>query len=67
MSEYAKPVFIGGTGRSGTTILSKVLSQHENILQLVETRFIIDPDGIIELIPALTDNWSPSIGNKAMK
>ena len=53
-------IFIGGTGRSGTTILSKVLGRHHDIYRYpFETRFIIDPDGLIDLVPALSDEWSP--------
>ncbi|KXS37348.1 MAG: sulfotransferase [Candidatus Frackibacter sp. T328-2] len=60
-------IFIGGTGRSGTTILSKILGKHNNIYRFpCETRFIIDPDGIIDLVPALSDKWSPYIGSKAV-
>lgn len=57
-------IFIGGTGRSGTTILSKVLGLHKKIYRLKdESRFIIDPGGIIDLVPALSDDWSPYNGS----
>lgn len=53
------PIFIGGTGRSGTTILSKILSKHNLIYSFPqELRFITDPDGLISLKNALVDNWS---------
>jgi hypothetical protein len=62
------PIFIGGTGRSGTTIVAKMLGGHSQVFTYpLETRFIIDPDGLIELVPALSDNWSPYIGSKAIK
>lgn len=55
-----KPVFIGGTGRSGTKILKTVLSCHSQITSLpIELRMIIDPDGVLDLISALSDDWSP--------
>ena len=54
--EFLKPIFIGGTGRSGTTILKKVLQQHSNIVTIPnELRIIIDPDGILDLFNALTE------------
>lgn len=53
-------IFIGGTGRSGTTILYKALGCHEAIHSLErEMSFIIDPDGLINLVDALTDRFSP--------
>ncbi len=61
-------VFIGGTGRCGTTILGKVLGQHKYIYTYpFETRFIIDPDGIIDLVRSLTDDWSLYRGDIAVK
>lgn len=35
------PIFIGGTGRSGTTIMARVLSQHPDTLNFVEVRFLL--------------------------
>jgi hypothetical protein len=55
-----KPIFIGGTGRSGTTILKRVLSRHSKVICLRdELRVLVDPDGALDLISALTDHWSP--------
>ena len=54
------PVFIGGTGRSGTTILKRVLSCHSKVVSLPdELRVIVDPGGALDLISALSDHWSP--------
>ena len=54
------PIFIGGTGRSGTTILKKVLINHSRIFAVQdEIRVIVDPDGALDLIGALSDRWSP--------
>ncbi len=53
-------VFIGGTGRSGSNILKKVLSQNENIFSLpFESRFTVDPDGVFSTFRALTQSVSP--------
>jgi hypothetical protein len=35
------PIFIGGTGRSGTTIIARTLSQHPSTLNFVEVRFLL--------------------------
>lgn len=54
-----QPIFIGGTGRSGTTILAKILSQHNNVYKFpIELRYLTDPDGLLSLKTALTVNWS---------
>ncbi len=55
-----KPIFIGGTGRSGTTILKQVLTCHTKIIALPdELRIIVDSGGALDLISALSDRWSP--------
>ncbi|MFW9973280.1 MAG: sulfotransferase [Candidatus Odinarchaeota archaeon] len=52
-------IFVGGTGRSGTTILAKILGKHPDIYVFPkEIRFITDPDGVLSLKSALVDNWS---------
>lgn len=53
------PILVGGTGRSGTTILAKILGAHTKIYNLpVEVRFVTDPDGLLSLKHALVDDWS---------
>jgi hypothetical protein len=55
-----KPIFIGGTGRSGTTVLKRVLSCHSQVVSLpFELRIVVDPGGILDLVAALTEFWSP--------
>lgn len=52
-------LFVGGTGRSGTKIVSKVLGRHSQILHLPgEPSFIVHPDGLLDLGYYLTDGWS---------
>ncbi|GEM_PF-1174278 len=52
------PLFIGGTGRSGTTVLGRTLSYHRDIFTIpFETRFIVDPYGLRDLVYALTEGW----------
>ena len=51
-------IFIGGTGRSGTSILLKLLDHYEHIYSLpTESKFIIDYKGLINLADALTINY----------
>jgi hypothetical protein len=51
MNVMSTPVFVGGTGRSGTTILARVLGQHANFSMVpVEARFIVDRHGLIDFL-----------------
>jgi hypothetical protein len=48
--EPAPPIFIGGTGRSGTTILLQVLRAHSRIFGTrYEGRFLVSRFGLLEL------------------
>lgn len=64
-----KPVFIGGTGRSGTSILKKLLLHHPQIVGIVEgeLRVLVDPGGALDLIEALTRDWTPQKGDYAIQ
>ncbi len=70
-------IFIGGTGRSGTSIVGRSLGEHEDIFYPTlkmrkrtfgpEMRFLIDPDGCIDLINNLSVNWSPQRASESLK
>lgn len=54
-----KKIFIGGTGRSGTTILSRWLGSHARLVRIpVESRFIVDSGGLIDHDESLTTSYS---------
>jgi len=62
------PFFVGGTGRSGTTRLTTVLGQHPDVYALPdETRFIVDPGGLEDLVHALTVAYTPYHGDDALR
>lgn len=62
-----RPIFIGGTGRSGTSIVRRVLESHESIAGAgSELRFIVDPGGVLDFWDALTDRWSPYAADSAI-
>lgn len=62
------PVFIGGTGRSGTTVVKRSLvSRSEFVGFRSEMRIIVDPDGVLDLINSLDKQWSPYKGDIALK
>jgi len=63
----AKQIFIGGTGRSGTSILSRYLGDHEEISQIpLETRLLVNRGGMIDVYFDLTQNFSLSRGRTAI-
>jgi|GEM_PF-3157298 len=63
-----KPIFIGGTGRSGTSILKKVLLKHPNIVGFdQELRIITDPDGVLSVINNISNTWSPYVGDMSLQ
>lgn len=62
------PIFVGGTGRSGTTWLAQTLGEHPDVWSLpVESRFLIDPGGLQDLVTALTTSYTPYHASDAMR
>lgn len=55
-----KPIFIGGEGRSGTTLLRVILDSHPNISCGPETHFFID-EKIQPFCAELADRWQAKI------
>ena len=52
---------IAGSGRSGTTILKRVLGAHPAYPDLPEMRFMLDPDGILDFYSSMQGSWSPNL------
>ena len=59
-------ILIGGTGRSGTTILRKIIENHRDVATIPEWRFLSDPDGILEYLHIL-ENSNAFTGDQAFK
>ena len=59
---------IGGTGRSGSTILRQMFARHPQVATLpTEARFLTDPDGIIDFGGAMRASWSPYLFDVKVK
>jgi hypothetical protein len=68
MSALDRPIFIGGTGRSGTTILKRVLGRHPAVYAIpLESRFLVDTDGLLDLVDALSLRWRAANTDKALR
>ena len=60
-------ILIGGVGRSGTNLLKDILSLNSKIFSLpFESRFTIDPDGVIPTYALIKEAWSPFVSEKAI-
>ena len=66
-ADQLRPIFIGGAGRSGTTILFNMLRHHPQVAALSkELRILVDPGGALYLVSALSDEWSPYRADEAI-
>jgi omega-hydroxy-beta-dihydromenaquinone-9 sulfotransferase len=60
-------LFVGGTGRSGTTQMTRVLGSHRLVYAVPwESRFIVDPGGLEDLARTLTTGYTPYAADDAL-
>jgi hypothetical protein len=60
MGAVSGPLFVGGTGKCGTSQLTRVLGEHPQVYALEwESRFLVDPGGFEDLARALTVAYTP--------
>lgn len=63
-----RPIFLAGTGRSGTTVARRALSRHPQVAAMPgELRLIADPDGLLDCRDALARRWDPYAGDRALR
>lgn len=61
-------IFIGGPGRSGTTIMKKVLCTTPKVARCrEELRLVSDPGGLVDLYQVFATTWSPFRGDAAWR
>lgn len=64
----SKLITIAGTGRSGTNVLKTIFGSHPDVASLhFETRFLIDPRGLISFYRFYTACWSPYMADYLIK
>jgi hypothetical protein len=67
VTNLAKNIFVGGSGRSGTTVLLRAIGEHPDVYSIpVETRFLVDNDGLLDLFNCLTHDFSLSRARGAL-
>jgi len=60
--------FVCGTGRCGTTVIKRILAKHQKVFAFpFESRFMVDPDGVVDLYESLSRSWSPYIVDTKIK
>ena len=52
MSSKVIPVFVGGTGRSGTTVVGDLLGNHSKIRTStpIEIKFLTNKSGLVDVV-----------------
>jgi len=67
MQNPISPIFVGGTGRSGTTAVFQAIATGRGFVSAApELRVHIDPKGALDLLDAMSDNWSPYQADSAI-
>lgn len=50
---------VGGSGRSGTTLLRRLLGRHADVCEVPEWRLPVDPGGLVDFHAVLGSAWTP--------
>ena len=64
MSDAPELVFVGGTGRSGTTVTAELLGRHSHFADVpIECRFHCNPNG---LVPFPNSSSTPVVADRLL-
>jgi len=58
---------IGGSGRSGTSILKKLFHKHPETAGIPEFRITVDPGGLLDFYATLKEHWTPYLYDQRIK
>ena len=65
---HQSPIFVGGTGRSGTTIMGKYLNSHQSVVTPVnENKLIVEDGGLRSLIEHLSTGYEYKGNHNAIR
>jgi hypothetical protein len=57
-ARHSSPIFIGGTGRSGTTAVARILGLHARLFVVKwESQFMVAPNGLFDMLPKIHQKW----------
>lgn len=62
-----KMLYVGGTGRSGTTVVKRCIAEDPCVASFSrELRWMCDPGGLVDLYQGLVEQWDPYRGTSAV-
>lgn len=67
MTHEMMPIFVGGTGRSATTLIRLIYGRHPSVAVLGEARLLVDAYGLLDLAHAISDRWDPFSTDRALR
>ena len=58
------PVFVGGTGRSGTTVMGDLLGKHPDVRTStpIEIKFLSNRSGLLDVVFGRVFGWADATG-----